>query len=291
MISLYKLRVTSLDLDFHEVTWAVMPTTEDVLDYDFSVLRSEAEEGPYEAISGKFLDRYDFVDTILLTQHRWRRYHYKIRVDKRGTDEFKEFGPCSIDPAPDLVAMEVRRHIRLLMHEFAGRRCVVLPVRTFGPRCSCWDDTLGKRLRSGCRDCFDTSFVRGYMHPVESWIQVDPSSKSQQQVNLAETQQDNTTMRLGYYPSVKPNDLIIEPENKRWRVIKQNQTEHSRAAVHQELVVQAINPPDIEFKIPVEFSEALPNLFFTPRRNFSNPHNLENFGNEYMAEIFGMYAR
>ena len=55
-----------------------------------------------------------------------------------------------------------------MLSEFAGRRCIVLPVRTFGQRCGCFNATLNKRTRSGCPTCFDTGFIRGYMYPTRS---------------------------------------------------------------------------------------------------------------------------
>lgn len=721
MIELVNARVTSLDVDFHELTWQVAPTGEDVLDYETHILRSEAEEGPFDEIAGPLVDRYHFVDNIIQVQNRWRRYWYLLRVIKRGTSEQRDHGPISNEPQPDLMAMELRRHLRLLFTEFAGRRCIVLPRRTFGARCECFSKVLNKKTRSGCHtcfppgtlvrtesglepiervraghrvlssdghyhevtkvfetkysgdlvsvlpstatrpilstpehpylvlrgahnlatgcgpscgsyivrgdgnpdrppsvrqikggrwwaraqvngrrpdlvgktsrkslgtyatkeeaeaavrayrdknalpghvldwddaanisqrdwlvtkapskiqdveiinvplrfrqrttqakkrlgsyefavdtefmwmigmylaegssgrreinfslhekeveyqqrlmvyfkglgynpslvpasdggkgvsvvvpsttlaewfptwlgrkcyfkrvpeelmalpakktwaliqgvfdgdghkayqeitqtsevlalqlaellhrmgeqplirrqrsnvptpkgnkralafavswarptaanrnrrgcwnfgkeeltavketglvaydgpvynlevagdhtyvvqnivvhNCFDTSYVRGYLHPIEAWIQVDPSPKTKQVTGTGNvTQQDNTTMRLGYYPAVKPDDLIIEPENKRWRVIQQNQTEHSRAAVHQELQVHRIPESDIEFRIPVKFEEALPNLYLTPERNFTNPQNLDNVGADKLPGIFSIY--
>ena len=288
--TLRQLRVTSLDVDFHEVTWAVAPTTVDILDYQFQVLRSESVEGPYEELTPPFEDRYAFVDNILQVAHRWRQYQYKIRVIEKVSGDTKEFGPVAHEPEPDIVASELRRHIRLLMREFAGRRCIVLPVRTFGQRCpDCWHPVLEKRVKSGCITCYDTGFNRGYLYPIETFTQIDPSSKSQQHSNTGETQQDNTTMRLGFYPPIKPGDLIIEAENIRWRVTDQTQTEHSRAAVHQEVKLHRIPEKDIEYAIPVHFDTALKNLFITPARNFTNPFNLTNFESEEIPGIFSLY--
>lgn len=291
-IELIKLRVASLDLDFHEVTWAVAPTSRDVLDYTFQVLRSEAEEGPYQELSPAMEDRYTFIDDVLQVLNRWRTYFYKIRVVEKVSGDARDFGPFSKEPEADLVALELRRHMRILFKEFAGRRCIVLPIRTFGQRCpDCWHPQLQKRTKSGCLTCFDTSFVRGYMHPIETWTQIDPSSKSQQNANTGITQQDNTTSRLGYYPGIKPFDLIIEAENVRWRVMGQTQTEHSRAPVHQEVQLHRIPEKDIEYAIPVHFSSALRNLWVTPERNYSNPHNLSNFEITSMPDIFAMYPQ
>lgn len=292
-LKLKDLRVTSLDVDFHEVTWKIRESAahEDVLDYSFHVLRSEAEEGPYDVLAGPFVDRYSFIDNVLQVQHRWRRYWYKLRVTERLSGDYEETEPFSNEPEPDLIAAELRRHLRLVFAEFAGRRCIVLPARTFGQRCECWNEMLEKRTRSGCETCYDTGFTRGYMHPVEAWIQADPSPKTKQVMNAGTTQQSNTTMRLGYYPRVKPDDLIVEPENRRWKVISQSQTEHSRTPVHQELSVHEVEPGDIEFRIPVRFEDALPNVYFTPARNFTNPQNLQNFLDGQLPDIFNLYRK
>jgi hypothetical protein len=289
-IELKQLRVTSLDVDFHEVSWTIAPTTFDILDYQFQVLRSEAVEGPFEALAPPFEDRYTFIDNVLQVANRWRQYNYKIRVIEKVSGDTKEFGPVAHDPDPDIVATELRRHIRILMREFAGRRCIVLPRRTFGQRCpECWHPVLNKRMKSGCVTCYDTGFNRGYLYPIEAFVQIDPSSKSNQHNNTGSTQQDNTTCRLGYYPPVKPGDLIIEAENVRWRVGGQTQTEHSRAAVHQEMQLHRIPEKDIEYSIPVHFGQELKNLYITPARNFTNPHNLANFESEEIPGIFALY--
>jgi len=290
-IELRELKVTSLDVDFHEVSWVVAPTSLDILDFQFEVLRSEAEEGPYESLAGPFEDRYSFIDNIVMVLHRWRTYQYIVRIREKLSGDYKDFGPVSHDPEPDIVAIELRRHIRVLFQEYAGRRCIVLPVRTFGQRCpACWNPILQKVTKSGCLTCYNTGFNRGYMHPIETWIQIDPSTKSQQHGNPGETQQDNTTLRLGYYPSIKPHDLIIEAENVRWRVEEQTQTEHSRAAVHQEVKVHRVPEKDIEYAIPVHYASALKNLYFTPERNFTNPTSLSAFESNEVPGIFDLYS-
>jgi hypothetical protein len=283
------LRVRSLDLDFHEVSWKLENTTEDVLDFSFQVLRSESPSGPFQPLAPAFQDQYIFIDNIIQVTHRWRKYFYVLRVTHRASGDFKDTDPVSKDPDPDLIALELRRHMQLLFREFAGRRCWVLPVRTFGMRCECWSEVLQKRTRSGCRTCFDTSFVRGYMSPIESWIQMDPSPKTEQPSNVGKLQQSNTTMRMANYPPLKPGDLVIEPENRRWRVVQVSQTEQLRATVHQEVQLHEIPPKDIEFAIPLVLDQALKDLWLSPSRNFSNPQNLENFEAEEIPKVFALY--
>lgn len=289
MLQVKDLKVRSLDLDFHELSWALADTTEDVLDYSFQVLRSESASGPFDVLTPPFLDRYLFVDNAIQTGHRWRKYFYLLRVEHLQSGDKKDFGPVSKEPDPDLLAMELRRHMMLLFREFAGRRCWVLPVRTFGQRCDCWNATLQQRRRSGCVACYDTSFVRGYLSPIETWMQIDPSPKSEQTTNTGPQQQSNTTARTPYFPEIKPRDVIVEGENRRWRVVQVSQTEQVRAAVHQELQLHEIPPKDVEFAIPLKMEEALRDLWLSPARNFNNPHNLEAFDKEEIPRIFSLY--
>lgn len=291
-INVRNLRVRSLDLDFNEITWEIetfVSAKADLLDYTFTLLRSESPEGPFDVIMPATPDRYIFIDNSVKSGNIFRHYYYRVRVTEIATGETKDTASVTLEPEADLIATELRKHMNLLFREFVGRRCWVLPVRTFGQRCQCWDQTLQKRTRSGCRTCYDTGFIRGYMSPIESWILIDPTANTQQQTNVGELQQQNTTARMSFYPALKPRDLIIEPENARWRVVQVSQTEQVRAPVHQEISMHLVPRSDIEYRIPLHTDTALKDMWLSPSRNFTNPHTLENFENEEIPGIFNLY--
>lgn len=285
-----KLRVRSLDTDFHEISWELASTAEDIFDYTFQLLRSEGAEGPYEPLSPEFEDQYIFIDNSIRRAHNYRKLFYRLKIRQKATGDIKEFGPATQEADPDLIATEIRKHMNILFREFAGRRCWVLPIRTFGQRCrACWNPTLQKRRISGCLTCFDTSFTRGFMNPIEAWIQFDPNAKAEQNMAVGPTQQSDTTARLGYYPPLKPRDLIIEGENKRWRVSKITTTEQLRAPLHQEIAVHEIPKTDIEYRIELNLGAALKDIWLSPARNFTNPQNLNNFKDEEIPDTFALY--
>lgn len=302
-IDVRNLRVLSLSVDFNEVVWEVAPTSEDVLDYTFQLLRSESPAGPFEEAMPPVEDRYFFVDNRIKAFNRWRQYFYKLVVTHKPSEESKDFGPVSLGGEPDLLALELRKHFNLLMREFVGRRCWVLPVRTFGQRCSCVNPHLKKRTRSGCPTCFDTGWVRGYHSPIETFIQVDPSPKANQQTNLGELQQQNTTGRMGYFPPLKPKDVIIEPENRRWSVVQVSTTQRLRAVVHQEIQIHEIPKSSAEYAIDINLGTGtvktwrgeeqkairVHDLFLAGSRNNTNPQNLKNFEDEEIPGIFSLY--
>lgn len=282
-------KVRSLDVDLLEVSWSIEETSEDTLDYTFQILRSESPSGPFDELSSPFSDRFIFVDNNIPTGNRWRKLFYLIRVTHIPTGDTEDVEPISCEPDPDIIALELRRHMQFLFHEYAGRRCYVLPVRTFGPRCECWDRRLGKSTRSRCLLCFDTGFLRGYMSPIEIWMQIDPSAKSDQVTNVNKLQQSNTTGRVGYYPPLRPKDLVIEGENRRWKVVSVTQTEQGRAPVHQEIQLHEVPTRDIEFAVPLQLDRALKDVWFNPPRNYANPQNLESFLDREFAEVMSIF--
>lgn len=289
-IEVQRLRVRSLDVDFMEVSWELDSSTEDIFDYTFQLLRSEGAEGPYEPLSPEVEDQYLYVDNTIIRGHAYRRFFYRLVVKHKASGDTKEFGPASQEPDADLVATEVRKHMNILFREFAGRRCWVLPVRTFGQRCTaCWSPTLQKKRIGACLSCFDTSYTRGYMRPIEAWVQFDPNAKAEQNSATGPTQQHNTTARMGYYPPLKPRDIIIEGENKRWRITSVTTTEQLRAPLHQELALHEIPKTDIEYRIPLDLGMALKDVWLSPSRNFTNPHNLGNFKDEEIPNTFAIY--
>jgi len=290
MLKIAQLKVRSLDVDYNEVSWEIEDTSEDVLDYTLQVLRSESMAGPWEAISIPFEDRYLFLDRQKPSFHTSRQLQYKIVVTKKSTEETEEFGPVDVQPDADLMALELRRHFQLLMREFAGRRVWLLPVRTFGQRCPRWNKTLAKRTCQGCRTCFDTGFIRGYLSPIELWMQIDTNDMlGEQNSATGPTQQQNNNARVAYFGPLKPRDVVIEAENKRWRVVSVNQTEHGRSPVHYEIQLHEIPTSDVEYAFPINLQEELKDLALSPSRNFTNPMNLETFEREEIPGIFSLY--
>lgn len=290
MLSVYDLKVRSMNVDLQEVSWCVKETQLDVLDYSFQIYRSESVEGPFDAISVPFKDKYLFIDRNIFTGNRWRQYYYKLVVTKESDSTSVEFGPVSSEPDPDLYAMEVRSHAQLLLHEFAGRICWILPVRTFGQRCSCYDRQMKAKKRSGCITCYDTTFVRGYLQPIQVAVQIDPSAKSEQKMGTGSSQQSNTTGRIGFYPAIKPDDLIVEKENRRWKVVSVSQTEKARARIRQEFQLHELVMTDVEFKAPLVLEDAITDLFVSPERNFINPHTLESFEEANIETVMSLFT-
>lgn len=291
MLKITKLRAFSHDKDSLNLAWAVTPTHLDLYDYTFAIERSESAFGPWDVITQPFVDRYSFRDVTARQYDRWRQYWYRIKVTRKSDQNSNYSEVATLEAAPDLVAMEVRRIEQILFREYIGRSCWVFPVRTFGQRCpECYDARTSSKLRSGCITCYDTTWVRGYLDPIETPIQFDPSPKNIEAQTLSETQQQNASARTTHFPVLKPKDIIVEHENRRWRVFRVSTTQRLRAVLHQELVLHEIPPTDIEYRLPIN-KELIDTFQPSPARGFTNPHALSSHGGQdWLTSVLKSYG-
>lgn len=293
MLSVVKLKVRSLNLDYLDLQWEIEDTEESPYDYTFQVERAEGPMGPWDPTSPEFSDRYFFRDAFTNQGYRHRQHWYRIKVTRKSDSEVTYSPQASQKADADLIALEVRRLESVLFEEFVGRQCYLFPVRTFGQRCpSCYDHVSGQRLRSQCLDCFDTTYIKGYHDPISIWVQFDPGGKHVE-INqpYTETTQSNTAARMTDFPPCKPRDLIIEAgENKRWRVERVGTTQRLRATLHQELTLHGIPVSDIEFKVPVNVEDVM-DLVVSPQRNFENAQHLgATSDHDYFTEVMKVWG-
>lgn len=279
MIGITKLAVRSYDLDHLDIFWEIPETTEEIEEYDFFVLRSiDGAAGPFKQLAGPFYNTFLFRDPEVHLLHRWRQYYYKIRVVHRATQAAREYGPEWLRAKPDRLALEFQRRENLLFQEFIGRAVFLFPALTFGQRCAnCWDrgpldNTIGRQTQQNCQSCFDTTWLGGFATPVLFFAQIDPSPKAVQRTDLEEHQFVHTTGRTSAFPPLKPKDMIVEAENKRWLVNTSTPTQKLRSAVRQELKLYELAKDDIKFKVPIDFDLLAQH---SPKRAFTRPMSLQ----------------
>lgn len=256
MLEVTNITVSSYYFDRLDVAWRISDTREDVHDYTFTLERSESEGGPWDTIVEGMEDRYTFTDGSVDLRHKHRSYFYRIAVVRKSDSETVYSKASHRSPELTLLALEVRRREAMHFRKNIGRKVLWFPRRTFGQRCRCWDLTMGLKKRGDCEECFGTGYLRGYMNPVEMWAQFDPSILSNEQLPDAETQQVMTVARVPGYYKVKPKDVVVEAEDRRWRVVHASPTERLRATLHYELRMSEIAPSSIEYKLPVTSIDA-----------------------------------
>lgn len=266
MIHIRSVDVQTLSTDRLYIRWTIEDTAEDIYDYHFTVYKAAGEAGPWEILADDIVDRYELVDFDVTLDRTWKTHVYKVRITHRQSGEYDESQPTSLGAPPDLIALEIRRRELLLWKEYAGKRAIVLQRKEFGPRCSCYDPVLEKRLVSRCPTCFDTTFVGGYLQPIWMWMQFSPSPKTLTYFRETQLTYEQTVVLAPPVPELHPRDVIVEPDSpRRWRVVQAKRTERFRTPVHQELMLSLIPGGDIEYQIPVDL-ETVFDIYFG-RRN------------------------
>lgn len=264
MIKIDQVRVRPLTVTSAEISWTLVPTDEPLSTARFTVLRSESPEGPYVDASGPMANVSSFVDKANL-KAKHNTVAWRVRVDdvitgistiypngnpteafKFHPDFNKEEQPG--DFRPDFIALEIARRNNLLLRRFTGRLLAYCGVRTQGPRCPmCFDGLKRRSNSSACKICFGTTFEGGFYTPVPVFIDVNPSPNVMQVANFGKIEENQTAAFMANYPLVKPNDMIVEPTNRRWRAVQVNTVTKNRYIVQQFLQLQEIDRSDSEY--------------------------------------------
>jgi len=267
MLEIREFKVRTLDLRSSIVSWEVVPTPEETLDYTFQILRGESEGGPWTPVTGPFVDRFLYLDNQIEPLHTNRDYVYVLRVTSK-TGEVKDWGPISMADEPDLIATEVRRHWEVVTHELNGRRSWLFPIRTYGTLCkNCYDPITQRVTQSSCEQCYGTGFARGFHHPIEIWLQVLPIPYAEQVGGAVVRQEAPTVAYAGAFPTVKNRDLIVVANHTRWRAASVKMTERLGTTLHQEITMALCAPSDVEFRVPVNVAD-LSRLALAAERNY-----------------------
>jgi hypothetical protein len=283
MLEVTNIRVRSFDLSYLDIYWDIAPSFEDILNYEFTVEKSENEFGPYRDVHNPVVNSFHIRDNTVKGQHSF--YHklwYRVRVRNRESKEEKfwpEVGGAKLAARPDLAALEMARINNLKLKEFSGRKIWVFPKKTSGQRCPiCFDEVSQRRLRSSCLSCFDTGWVGGFNAPVEVFAMVITPNETTTHAPFGDIQTENTSILLGNYPEVFEGDIIVEAENIRWRVGSNiGKIKKSRALVRQQAPIHRVPKSDIEYSIPINLLEdTIKGLVASPERNYTNPQTLES---------------
>lgn len=272
MLNVSEVRVLPFHIEYNEIVWQIDNTAEDVFDYDFYVLRSEAEAGPYSTIAGPLVDKYYVRDASILSISQHRLYYYKVLVRNRVNGQQKEWGPFDIEGIPNLLAKEIiNNESAVLWTEHAGTCFWVFPRRTFGQRCpDCWNEALEKTTNPRCRTCWHTGFSGGYHYPIQFWGQYDQAIQKEQNSTEDHRQTKHSLLRCGPSPGIKPLDLIIDYKNIRYRVMDVGGSSLNGACVRQDVQLVKLENGSVEWNIPLKIPK---DTKLVPERNFTNPQS------------------
>lgn len=285
------LTVRSFQKNSLDLFWEFKDQT-DTFMYEWRLLRSEGAAGPWSARTGWIREVYYFRDNEVPIISRTRQIFYILEVRERGTTDVHTFGPSCLQAAPDLVGMELIRQVRMEIRHGAGRWVFILPKRSYGARCiSCWDEDANVRMQSNCPDCFDTSFVGGYLSPIKTEADVGEMTVSERSTDQTQLTQANGQAYMPNFPPVKAGDLLITAENERYRVESVQKNQHRSSPYSQDALLHLLPRGDIEYDIPIDvgpLSDFDSDIDFRVR---TNPTNHERIEDDELVDLLGMFGQ
>lgn len=251
LLEIDRITVRTLSLDFLLVEWRVKPTNRPINDFDFVVFRSQSPGGPFVKVSDELVETFAFADVHASQKARWRKWNFKVMAIERATGEFTESEVTSNGEKPDRIALSIIRRNNLILKVKNGIDAFVFVERTFGQKCTCLDPVKQRKKRSDCPICLGTTFVGGFLDPIQIRVNISPSPKVSQFANFGELQPNQTAGWMSNFPELKQRDLVVEAvaNGTRWRVTRVSTTRKNRALVHQNLLLTEINRSDIEWKL------------------------------------------
>lgn len=240
------------------IKWKLEPTSQNLSNLKFFVDRGESPTAMQQLnarpIAAKGLDEY--VDYTANVTDLDKIYYFRVRaVEFRGATPVQTFTSPSTtwDGDLDLVGLYIVEE-----HLFAHRWVYGVPVMIYKKRrdgvyCpECWDDVLQRVAKSNCRTCYGTGRLEGFYAPIEAWMSLEPDPKMEQVVDWGKRQQGQTDIQFTNYPLLSVDDIIVELKpNKFWKVSIVRAPEKNRTVILQLCRLDAVNPSDVEYKIPV----------------------------------------
>jgi hypothetical protein len=240
------------------IKWKLEPTSQKLSNLKFFVDRGESPTEMHQLnaspIAAKGLDEY--VDHTANVTDLDKIYYFRVRaVEFQGATPVQTFTSPSTtwDGDLDLVGLYIVEE-----HLFAHRWVYGVPVMIYKKRrdgvyCpECWDDVLQRVAKSNCRTCYGTGRLDGFYAPIEAWMSLEPDPKMEQVVDWGKRQQGQTDIQFTNYPLLSVDDLIVELKpNKFWKVSIVRAPEKNRTVILQLCRLDAVNPSDVEYKIPV----------------------------------------
>ena len=240
------------------VKWDLYPTAQDLRQLYFFIDRGESPHSlrQLNAVGIPAAELREFVDYTANLFDLQKVYYYRVRaVEVQSGLAVQTFlsSVSTWDGALDLTGIYVVEE-HLFFHRYvAGAPTLIFKKRREGPRCpGDWDPKLKRVTKSNCTTCYGTGFVGGFYAPIDAWMNFEPDPKQIQIAEWGLIQPNQTSVQFTNYPLLSIDDLILELKiNKMWKVSNVSAAEKNRSTMLQYARVSAVNPSDIEYKIPV----------------------------------------
>jgi len=224
------------------------------------LVRCESRFGPYEPVGEPFDPRSRDTLVDVVGQYRiLRRWYYRLRITEytnsaEVTQEWPPYDGASTDRRDDPEAMLLASDSEVRYRDH-GQSVIYFPVRTSGERCpKCFDRVTSAQISANCAACWGTSFTGGFLQPVKVWIMLEhqKATPSQENVQGVPITTVHTQARFPWFVDLKPNDVVVDEDNRRWSVTENIHRVMKRGCLIRSECEMALLPLDnVEYQLPV----------------------------------------
>lgn len=242
--------------DGHYLQWRWDPQSTNPSTVEMEVLRSESPDGPFDHVAT--VDPrsvFSFFDKTGPTRPQNGGIYYRLRaVLKTNGEEVAISAAFGVQGDLPLDALEIIRQQRVVLEGVNGHKPIkgipggvtIYKKRNFGMKCpDCVDAVTGRIAVSNCRLCHGSGKVDGYFDPINVGMNILPYSVALKLWNLGKSEDSDTVAQMNNFPVMYPGDILVEPNEKHWRVTRMEPRERHRTTVRQILYLTQVKPDDI----------------------------------------------
>ena len=226
MIYIKTLTVNSYDFQSATLEWTYTNPQTNTDGLRLEIYRAETP-APTSSFSGVNLNVSPllnaYTDTTIsgINLRQFHTWFYRIKVVDIATPTIFEWSvPAHIEVTADLQAKRMLKHKRVGIKKY-GATIRVLKIRSQeGTQCTCFDEVLFRSTDDNCTLCNGTGILEGggYYPAIEVKAAINTRPKEQDVTPFGVWQQNDALMDILNYPVLAPDDLIVDPQNNRYKV-------------------------------------------------------------------------
>lgn len=257
MVNIDKIIIRNYTLSSLHISWTFYEVWEPLTDYSVSIYRGTTPQWNAleytciaSGIAASSINTYEDTSVSGYQFNRWQDYYYVVVPVLINTGVNGAVpSPQKLGYKPDLTALEIIRRKNLaLRSDYGGNTFKVLKRKKSGTQCTvCWDSIMQRRTGENCTICFDTGWVGGYWEPIDTQGQIGAAPRQTLVQLFGEWENSDTFVRFGNYPVISPQDIIVDGQNRRWRVVAVQPTEKGQYIITQQCRLSALSKTDITY--------------------------------------------
>lgn len=259
MLTLTTIDLTQYTPDTVTITWQFESTPKLFSDYRLSIYKSQAPETDlsfYDLVASGINPQTTNIiyDSMRGVTNKFITYWYVMLVSGLSGQGTFQSEPYHIEVQEDRIAREIQRRRQLVFDYHSGNDFPLLKRRDYGTVCpTCFDPILQRTTMSKCLTCYDTGYLGGYYPDIHVQGQLNERPVRETYQMFMSWQDQDAVFYSPAEPHIKPKDIVVDRQNRRWIVLNVGTAQKSMHAIGQISQLRQIEKADIIYQVPVTF--------------------------------------